>query len=40
LLLDDITFLVGRNGEGKSTLMDAMSFLSEAATDVTLPRPI
>ncbi len=33
LVLDDVTFLVGRNGAGKSTVMDAFSFVSEAVTD-------
>jgi predicted ATPase len=29
LVLDDVTFLVGRNGAGKATLMDAFGFVSE-----------
>jgi predicted ATPase len=33
LVLDDVTFLVGRNAAGKSTLMDAFSFIREAVTD-------
>ena len=33
LALSDLTFLVGRNAAGKSTLMDALRFVSEAVTD-------
>ena len=31
--LSDLTFLVGRNGSGKSSLLDAVDFLREAVTD-------
>jgi predicted ATPase len=33
LALDDLTVLVGRNGAGKSTIIDAFEFLREALTD-------
>jgi predicted ATPase len=33
LLFDDVTFLVGRNAAGKSTLLDALQFMSECLTD-------
>lgn len=33
LTLDDLTVLVGRNGSGKSTIIDAFEFLREALTD-------
>jgi predicted ATPase len=33
LSLDDLTVLVGRNGAGKSTIIDAFEFLREAMTD-------
>jgi predicted ATPase len=33
LLFDDVTFLVGRNAAGKSTLLDALQFMSESLTD-------
>ena len=33
LVLDDVTFLVGRNGTGKTTVMDAFAFVSEAVAD-------
>lgn len=33
LTLDDLTVLVGRNGAGKSTILDAFEFLREALTD-------
>jgi len=33
LSLSDLTFLVGRNGAGKSSLLDAVDLLREAVTD-------
>ncbi|WP_373506736.1 AAA family ATPase [Thiocapsa sp.] len=33
LRLSDLTFLVGRNGAGKSSLLDAISLMQEAVTD-------
>ncbi|MDI3291593.1 ATP-binding protein [Polyangium sp. 15x6] len=33
LSLTDMTFLVGRNGAGKSSLLDAVEFMREAVTD-------
>lgn len=33
LRLEDLTFLVGRNGAGKSTIIDAVEVLREAVTD-------
>lgn len=33
LVLSDLTFLVGRNGAGKSSLLDAMELLRESVTD-------
>lgn len=33
LRLDDLTFLVGRNGAGKSSLLDALEFMREALSD-------
>ena len=33
LHLSDLTFLVGRNGAGKTSLLDAMDFLREAVSD-------
>ena len=33
LELSDLTFLVGRNGAGKSSLLDAMDLLREAVSD-------
>src|SRR5262249_28057098 len=33
LSLSDLTFLVGRNGAGKSSLLDAMDLLREAVSD-------
>jgi len=33
LMMSDLTFLVGRNGAGKSSLLDAMDLLREAVSD-------
>ena len=33
LVLDPMTLLVGRNGSGKSTIMEALDFLRDAVTD-------
>jgi len=33
LTLDDLTVLVGRNGAGKSTILDAFEFVREALSD-------
>jgi len=33
LSFDSLTFLVGKNGAGKSTILDALSFLREAVTE-------
>ncbi len=39
LRFDDLTFLVGRNGAGKSSLLDAIEFMREAVTD-SLPNAL
>jgi hypothetical protein len=39
LRLGDLTFLVGRNGAGKSSLLDAVEFMREALTD-SLPNAL
>ena len=31
--LDDVNVLIGKNGSGKSNIVDALSFLSDIATD-------
>ena len=39
LSLDELTFLVGRNGAGKSSILDAVEFMREAVTD-SLPNAL
>jgi predicted ATPase len=39
LTLSDLTFLVGRNGAGKSSILDAIEFMREALTD-SLPNAL
>jgi predicted ATPase len=39
LTLSDLTFLVGRNGAGKSSILDAVEFVREALTD-SLPNAL
>ena len=39
LSLQDLTFLVGRNGAGKSSILDAVEFMREAVTD-SLPNAL
>lgn len=39
LRLQDLTFLVGRNGAGKSSILDAVEFMREAVTD-SLPNAL
>lgn len=39
LTLSDLTFLVGRNGAGKSSILDAVEFVREAITD-SLPNAL
>jgi predicted ATPase len=39
LKIDDLTMLVGRNGAGKSSLLDAVDFIREAVTD-SLPNAL
>lgn len=39
LTLSDLTFLVGRNGAGKSSILDAIEFVREAITD-SLPNAL